>query len=267
MKSPRCDKRARPMTAGFTLVELLVVITIIGILIALLLPAVQAAREAARRMQCGNNFKQVGLALHNYHAAKACFPPGMFDPTSKPNVPVYWSWSTYILPYIEQQALYDQFDFTNGNHFFSTAANQLANATILSAYVCASDPASGELVASSSTSWLTPGHSQNEQSAPSNMCGVSDSINECSSGSYFKASSPRSMACSAQTDVARSPISRTAQQYPAGRRKHARRAWIAQWGVLGGGQPTGHARRHQRTFYRALRDIPTLESSFDVQHL
>ena len=92
--------------------ELLVVITIIGILIALLLPAVQAAREAARRMQCINNFKQVGLALHNYHAVKGSFPPGNFETTTKyPNAPGAFSWSVYLLPYVEQQAVYDLYTF------------------------------------------------------------------------------------------------------------------------------------------------------------
>lgn len=106
---------------GFTLVELLVVIAIIGILVALLLPAVQAAREAARRMQCGNNLKQIGLALHNYHDTHKVFPPGnvttrnmstqgcFSGPTAfHPGAP----WSVAILPYIEQRAIYDALDIS-----------------------------------------------------------------------------------------------------------------------------------------------------------
>jgi prepilin-type N-terminal cleavage/methylation domain-containing protein/prepilin-type processing-associated H-X9-DG protein len=108
--------RGRP---AFTLVELLVVIAIIGILIALLLPAVQAAREAARRSQCTNNMKQIGLALHNYHDTHKTFPPAaIWGVPNKPSYqlgrlpgPHHHTWNTFILPFLEQQPLYDSVDF------------------------------------------------------------------------------------------------------------------------------------------------------------
>lgn len=106
---------------GFTLVELLVVISIIGVLVALLLPAVQAAREAARRAQCINNEKQIGLALQMYHGAKGHLPMAQDhgDPLLAGNRPG-WGWSAFIMPYIEGTAAYDQIDFDKyiweGNH-------------------------------------------------------------------------------------------------------------------------------------------------------
>lgn len=128
---------------AFTLVELLVVITIIGILIALLLPAVQAAREAARRMQCANNLKQIGLGLHNYHGTYGMLPPGMTR-TKHPSlgfwVP-YCSLTIAMLPFVEQQAIYDSFDRTQPTLDFQKfpGSTEYIGATLLPVYLCPSD--------------------------------------------------------------------------------------------------------------------------------
>ena len=115
---------ARPRN-GFTLVELLVVIAIIGILIALLLPAVQAAREAARRMQCINNQKQSGLALHSHHAAKGYFPPGFYWPESGNNTMASEStWITHAMPYYEQGVVFDNINWDKGFGMAGSDPNQ-----------------------------------------------------------------------------------------------------------------------------------------------
>ena len=132
--------------SAFTLVELLVVITIIGILIALLLPAVQAAREAARRMQCSNNLKQLGLALHGYHAVHNCFPAGVTEDIVKlggkmyGNKSPYNTWGIRVMPFMEMNAIYDAWDFNAGY------GNGYANKPILvrsmyPAFMCPSDDA------------------------------------------------------------------------------------------------------------------------------
>jgi prepilin-type N-terminal cleavage/methylation domain-containing protein len=108
LRRPSCSTAWLRRIAAFTLVELLVVIAIIGILIALLLPAVQAAREAARRSQCTNNVKQLSLALHNYQSAKRSFPPGYtIMPNGLGQLYESYGWMAFILPYCEERALGD----------------------------------------------------------------------------------------------------------------------------------------------------------------
>jgi prepilin-type N-terminal cleavage/methylation domain-containing protein/prepilin-type processing-associated H-X9-DG protein len=129
----------RPRNA-FTLIELLVVIAIIAILIGLLVPAVQKVRESAANLSCKNNLKQIALACHSYHDAYRHFPPGADYKAVNGTWNYYDCWTISILPYLEQQAVYNLYDQSQPNATTASPGTAAARTTYLSVYVCPQDP-------------------------------------------------------------------------------------------------------------------------------
>lgn len=155
------NRKSSQRDSGFTLVELLVVIAIIGILIGMLLPAVQQVREAARRTDCSNKLRQIGVACHNYEGTYEHFPPGLNVPigdgtmgtidsdeeivgpplflvTVGPFPDKFGSWLAWILPYMEQNNVYDQIDFSVREYENAMGPDSIA-ATVIDSYLCPSD--------------------------------------------------------------------------------------------------------------------------------
>jgi prepilin-type N-terminal cleavage/methylation domain-containing protein/prepilin-type processing-associated H-X9-DG protein len=133
--------RERPVlrrgARGFTLIELLVVIAVIGVLVGLLLPAVQAAREAARRTQCTNNLKQIGLAMNNYLAGRGSLPSGYISLWfKKMELGPGWGWGTMILPYLEQMPVWSAINYDLP---IEVPANLTSRTTFLNIYICPTD--------------------------------------------------------------------------------------------------------------------------------
>ncbi len=139
----------RSRSLGFTMIESLMVIAIIVVLIAILLPAALAGREAARRIHCTNNLKQIGLAMHDYHDQHGTFPPGVKG--------CCWgTWLVFVLPYIDQESVYDSWNFAGNNRCdrtvqagmfgYAGAANTTVTSHRVSGYACPSDPNNANLV-------------------------------------------------------------------------------------------------------------------------
>ena len=173
--------------AGFTLIELLVVIAIIGILVALLVPAVQKVRESASRLQCQNNLKQIGLALHGYHDRNKALPPGYYDlaPWPTNDAGPGWGWASFILADVEQSPLQNQVNF-NLSVGSATAPIPFVRTQFLPIFFCPSDKMNGTFTVTDggSNSWSL---AQGSYVACNGNDGVDDNSTPPHTGAFVRA--------------------------------------------------------------------------------
>ena len=179
---PRCRR-------AFTLIELLVVIAIIGILIALLLPAVQKVRAAASRIQCTNNLKQIGVACHNYHDAQQSFPPGYVAAASyvdgATDTTPGWGWAAYLLPYVEQDNLYRSIDFSQ------PLEQSRVIQTAVTLYLCPADELPETAFAITNTALATVATAAPSSYAATVGSDASDVADEVGNGVFYRNSRTR----------------------------------------------------------------------------